>query len=162
MRASMRSLPGATSVHLGPNLSLPQASAVTPPRQLAPTVGPAATLAGVFIRTGNLLPSGERVFSGLVQRFGNLQFFADNAGCISSSGGSLPLNGCVIVFGDLELDVATTRHRAYPDVMHVAADPSAHLAARGRRNDRPASREVMCNAPVIAGTGGAGGDEEAE
>ena len=46
--------------------------------------------------------------------------------------------------------------------MHIAADPTAHLAARGRHTEHPASCEVMCTAPVAAGTGGAGGDEEAD
>ena len=127
------------------------ASAVIPPRQLAPTVGPAAALAGVHIRTGNLLPSGERVVSGQMAYFGNLRFFVDNAGCVTNSGGALPLNGCIIVFGDFEVYVATTRHRAFPDVVHVAADPPAHFAARGRRSDRPVSCEVMCLAPGETG-----------
>ena len=138
------------------------ASAVIPPRQLAPTVGPAATLAGVHIRTGNLLPSGERVVSGQMAYFGNLRFFVDNAGCVSNSSGALPLNGCIIVFGDFEVYVATTRHRAFPDDVHVAADPPAHFAARGRRNDRPASCEVMCLAPGETGTAADGVEADPE
>ena len=138
------------------------ASAVIPPRQLAPTVGPAAALAGVHIRTGNLLPSGERVITGQMAYFGNLRFFVDNAGCVSNSGGTLPLNGCIIIFGDFEAYVATTRHRPYPDNVHVAADPPAHLAAHGRHAGRPTSSEVMCLATAATGTGDAGGEAGAE
>ena len=136
------------------------ASAVIPPRQLAPTVGPAVMLAGIHIRTGNYLSNGERVVTGLMQRFGNLSFFADNAGCLA--GGPLPLNGCVILFGDIEVYVATTRHRPYPDIVHVAADPPAHLAARGRHAGHPTSSEVMCLAPTATGMGDAGGDVGSE
>ena len=65
----------------GPTFSHPMASAVTPPRQLAPTVGRIEALAGVFIRTGSLLASGEHVVCGLVHRFDALNFISDNAGC---------------------------------------------------------------------------------
>src|SRR3954463_1471485 len=68
----------------GPYSSHPGASAVTPPRQLATTVGHGAALAGVFIRTGNLIGTGERVVSGLVQRLGALRFVSDNAGCFGT------------------------------------------------------------------------------
>ena len=56
------------------------ASVCAPPRQLAPTVESAAALAGVFIRTGALIASGERVLCGLVHRFGSLNVVSDNAG----------------------------------------------------------------------------------
>ena len=91
-------------VSIGPNSSHPMASAVLPPRQLAPTVGPAAALAGVFIRTGNFLRSGERVLSGLMQRFGSLHFVHDNAGCFSQ--GPNPLNGNLVTFGDFKIYIA--------------------------------------------------------
>ena len=80
------------------------ASAVLPPRQLAPTVGPPAALAGVFIRTGNFLTSGERVLSGVMQRSGSLHLVHDNAGCFSR--GPNPRNGNLIMFGDFEIYVA--------------------------------------------------------
>src|SRR3954470_19055860 len=61
------------------------ASAVTPPRQLAPNMGQKQVLDGVFIRTGNIIAkTGERVYSGLIQRFGALNFVSDNAGCFGT------------------------------------------------------------------------------
>ena len=103
--SSVLALPGITSIHLAPHFSHPMASAVTPPRQLAPTVGLTEALAGVFIRTGSLLASGERVVCGLVHRFGALNFISDNAGCFGDR--PLPRNGCLIMFGAYEVYVAT-------------------------------------------------------
>src|SRR3954452_14434762 len=80
----------------GPNSSHPVASAVKPPRQFAPTVGPTAALAGVFIRTGNIIGTGERVVSGLVQRLGALRFVSDNAGCFRNH--PFPTGGQFIAF----------------------------------------------------------------
>jgi hypothetical protein len=74
------------------------ASAATTPRQLAPIVGPAVAPAGVFIRTGLTIDSGERVASGLVQRLGSLDFVSDNAGCFADR--PFPRNGTFIHFGD--------------------------------------------------------------
>ncbi|KAK1666788.1 hypothetical protein QYE76_054947 [Lolium multiflorum] len=59
------------------------AYAVTIPRHLAPTVGPSASSAGVFIRTGLTTTTGERVASGLIWRFGSLDCVSDNAGCFA-------------------------------------------------------------------------------
>ena len=132
------------------------ASAVTPPRQLAPTVGPAAALAGVYIRTGNLLVSGERVVSGLVQRLGHLRFVSDNARCFGSK--PLPANGRFIEFGAHEVFVGTSSVHCYPERVVVAADPPALCAVRGKRTTRPAgSVEVMMTAPAnpAAAKGGA-------
>ena len=127
------------------------ASAVTTPRQLAPTVGPAAALAGVFFRTGNVIASGERVVSGLVHRLGSLSIIIDNAGCFGSR--PLPAGGSFINFGEHRVYVATVSVRRYPDKVHVAADPPAFRVARGRRSARPASCvEVMMTGPV-AGSG---------
>jgi hypothetical protein len=76
-------------------------------------VGPAAALAGVFIRTGNLLRSGERVLSGMFQRFGSLHFVDDNAGCFGQS--PRPQGGNVISFGEFEVFVAIApRPFVYP------------------------------------------------
>src|SRR4051812_30267460 len=97
----------------GPNSSHPVASAVTPPRQLAPTVGKAAALAGVFIRTGNLISTGERVVSGLVQRFGALRFVSDNAGCFGNW--PLPSGGRFIAFGDHDVYIGIVPMRRYHD-----------------------------------------------
>ena len=52
--------------HVGPFSSLSQAYAVTPPRHLAPTVGPAVALAGVFIRTGNFPDVRSEIISILL------------------------------------------------------------------------------------------------
>ncbi|KAK1669459.1 hypothetical protein QYE76_057618 [Lolium multiflorum] len=51
---------------------------MTIPRHLAPTVGPSASAAGVSIRTGLTITTGERVASGLVWRFGSL-------GCVANA-----------------------------------------------------------------------------
>src|SRR4051812_7937479 len=82
----------------GPTSSHPMASAVTPPRQLAPTVGPVAALAGVKIRTGiKMISSGERAISGLVQRYGRLCFVADNAASFGHE--PFSFNGGIVQFG---------------------------------------------------------------
>ncbi|KAK1649163.1 hypothetical protein QYE76_066968 [Lolium multiflorum] len=60
---------------------------MTIPRHLAPTVGPSASAAGVFIRTGLTTTTGERVASGLVWRFGSLDSTTLAA---SPTGHSLP------------------------------------------------------------------------
>ena len=118
-----------------------QAYAVTPPRHLAPTVGPAVALAGVFIRTGNLLKTGERVLSGLMQRFGSQHLVFDNAGCFGQ--GPMPAIGNHFTFGTFDVYVAITQPFVYPQVVHVAEDPPCHLTSRGRRPTRPVSYEVM-------------------
>src|SRR3954466_12626072 len=106
------------------------ASAVTPPRQLAPTVGQAAALAGVFIRTGNLIGTGERVVSGLVQRLGALRFVSDNVGCFGNR--LFPSNGQFLTFGGLEVYVGLVPVRRYHDSVQVAEDPPLILEARKR------------------------------
>src|SRR3954471_11992773 len=73
------------------------ASAVPPPRQLAPTMGPAPVLAGVKIRTGNFIHTGERVVSGLVQRFDLWDYVSDNAGSFRKK--APPRNGVSINLG---------------------------------------------------------------
>ena len=106
-------------------------------------------LAGVFIRTGSVIASGERVVCGLVHRFGSLNVISDNAGCFGDR--PLPRNGCLIEFGGLTVYVATEIVCRYPERVQVPADPPAVCAARGRRTARPASCvEVMMTAP---GTG---------
>ena len=65
---------------------------------MAPNVGPEAALAGVFIRTGNVIASGECVVSGLVQRLGSLSIVSNNAGCFGSR--PLPVGGSFIDFGE--------------------------------------------------------------
>ena len=151
----MLALPGATSVHPAPHLSHPMASVVTPPRQLAPTVGRPEALAGVFIWTGSLLASGERMVCGLVHRFGTLNFISDNAGCFGDM--PLPRNGCLINFGAYEVYVATEISCRFPEHVLVAADPPAVCAARGRRITRPVSCvEVMMTKANKTGAAKAG------
>ena len=71
-------------------------------------------LAGVFIRTGNFLRSGERVLSGMMQRFNSLHFVHHNAGCFSQ--GPNPRNGNLITLNDFEVYVAITpRPYVYPE-----------------------------------------------
>ena len=138
----------------------PVAPAVTPPRQLAPTVGPAAVLAGVFIRTGSVLPSGKRVVCGLAQQFGSLCFVDDNTGCFGSR--PLPASGDIILFGSHQVYVATELPYAYPEKVRVAEDPPSLCAARALRVARPArpvpSVEVMVVAPAAAGAGAGDAD----
>jgi hypothetical protein len=141
----MHSLPRFLLRLYGPNLSLPMASVVAPPRQLAPTVGPAVALVGVFIRTGNLIASsGERIFSGLVQRFGVLNFVSDNAGYFGTR--PLPRGSRFISFGEHQVYVALCVKRAYPERVIVATDPLAVRAAGGRHN--AGSAKVMMTAPA--------------
>ena len=130
------------------------------PRQLAPTVGPAAALAGVFIRTGSIIASGERVLCGLAQQFGTLCFVDDNAGCFGSR--PFPANGTVLSFGELQIFVATELPREYLAKVLVAEDPPSVCAVRGQRNARLATcAEVLVVAPVV-GAGGAGVDAGAD
>ena len=122
------------------------ASAVTPPRQLAPTMGQTEALAGVFIQTGSLLASGERVVCGLVHRFSALNFISDNAGCFGDM--PLPCNACLVTFGDFKVYVTTELSCGFPEHVLVAADPPAVCAAGGQRITRPVSCvEVMMTAP---------------
>jgi hypothetical protein len=93
-------------------------------------MGPAAVLAGVFIRTGSIIASfGERVVFGLVQRFGSLDFVSNKAGCFGNR--PLPRSGSFINFGAHKVYVAIDTACVYPAKVHVAADPllSARLAA---------------------------------
>src|SRR4051794_3597968 len=100
----------------GPTSSHPMASVVTPPRQLAPTVGPAAALAGVKTRTGiKMVSSGERAVSGLVQCYGRIFFVANNAESFGRE--PFPFNGGIVQFGDHEIYIAAVKHHVYPRVV---------------------------------------------
>lgn len=123
------------------------AFAVTPPRQLAPTVGPAAALAGVFIRTGSFFATGERVVSSLVHRFGSLGFINKNA--------PLPCAGRFINFGMHEVYVTIDSPCRYLEQVVVAKDSTTVCTVRGQHVDCPADRvEVMVTAHgVDAGKG---------
>ncbi|KAM0923579.1 hypothetical protein ACQ4PT_005449 [Festuca glaucescens] len=131
------------------------ASAVPPRRQLAPTVGPAAALAGVHIRAGLLTVAGERVVSGLVQRLGSLDFIDDNAGDFANDG-RFPKNGRIIEFGSLRVYLGTVLEPQYPSTVLVAPDPPRPAAVRGTRSAHAAgSVEVMMGGAVDAGKGAA-------
>src|SRR4051812_50089524 len=98
------------------------ASAVPPPRQLAPTMGLAAVLAGVKIRTRNFINTGERVVSGLVQRFDIWDYVSDDAG---SFGARPPLrNGVFINLGAHKIYVGVDTSYVYPRQVFLAGDPS--------------------------------------
>ena len=117
----------------------------------------AAALAGVFIRTGSFIASGERVVCGLAQQFGSLCFVDDNAGCFGNE--PMPADGAIICFGAHQVYVATEIPRVYPEKVHITGDSPAFCAVRGRRIDRPASCvEVMMTAPAAA----AGADKEVD
>ena len=95
------------------------ASAVIPPRQLAPTVGQVAVFQGVSIRTGS--SAGERVQSGLVCRVGDFSFISDNAGCFA--GKPFPTNGFLMMLGSFITYVAPESVSSYPTRIVEAEDP---------------------------------------
>src|SRR3954466_1333506 len=98
------------------------ASAMTPPRQLVPTVGLKQVLDGVFIRMGNIIAkTGERVYSGLIQRFGALNFVSDNAGCFRTK--PFPRGGRFITFSEHQVYVAVRVESAYPECVVLAPYP---------------------------------------
>ena len=110
-------------------------------------MGLTAALAGVFIRTGSIVASGERVVCGLAQQFGSLCFVDDNAGCFGSS--PLPASGRIICFGAHQVFVATELPRVYPAMVHVAEDPPSVRSACGRSIAPSAGcAEVMMTAPA--------------
>ncbi|KAK1605220.1 hypothetical protein QYE76_028893 [Lolium multiflorum] len=95
---------------------------MTIPRHLAPTVGPSASAAGVFIRTGLTTTTGERVASGLVWRFGSLDCVSDNAGCFADR--PFPAGGNIISFGGFDVYVATVAPPRYPrEIVRCASPP---------------------------------------
>src|SRR4051812_48152277 len=97
------------------------ASAVPPPRQLAPTMGPAAVLAGVKIRMGNFIHTGERVVSGLVQRFDLWDYVSDNAGSFRRK--APPRNDVFINLGTHKVYVGVDTSCVYPRRVVDAGEP---------------------------------------
>jgi hypothetical protein len=92
-------------------------------------MGPAAALAGVFIRTGSVVASiGERMVFGLVQRLGALKFVDDNASCFKTR--PFPRNGRFITFGAHEVYMGTVSACRYPERVLVAVDPSSQSDLR--------------------------------
>ena len=136
------------------------ASAVIPPRQLAPTVGQVAALQGVSIRTGS--SASERVQSGLVCRIGDFSFISDNAGCFA--GKPFPTNGFLMTLGSFTAYVASESVSSYPTRIVDAEDPPAFRAGPGQRIARPGnSVEVMMagsNAGVSKDVTGKGADSD--
>ena len=99
-----------------------------------------------------MLPSGERVVSGLVQKHGFLDFVSDNAGCFGSA--PMPRNGRIVSFGSHRVYVATTHVRRYPEKVLVADDPPAMRRIKGRFPLRAA----VCAEVMVAGTAARTGD----
>ena len=122
------------------------ASARSPRRQLAPTVGHEVALDGVHIRAGVLEISGERTVSALVQSIYAMDFINDNAGCFTN-GGIFPKNGRIIEFGSHRIYFGTVPVRQCLSPVLVASDPPRWLCA-GRA---AGSVEVM-----MTGVAGAG------
>src|SRR3954471_2499768 len=110
------------------------ASAVPPPRQLAPIVGPAAVLAGFKIQTGNFILTGERVVSGLVQRFDLWDYVSDNAGSFRRK--APPRNGVFIDLGAHRVYISVDTCCVYPRRVIEAGEPplSATNGPRGARS----------------------------
>src|SRR3954466_12292871 len=134
------------------------ASAVPPPRQLVPTVGPAAVLAGVVIRTGNFVNTGERVVSGLVQRLGLCDYVRDNAG--SFRGKTPPRNGIFIGLGEHRVYIGVDVTGVYPHQVVVAGEPPRSTASRPSGEHHAGSVEVMVAAGAQAGAAVAGSSKE--
>ena len=137
------------------------ASVVTTRRQLAPTVGPAVALVGVHIRTGSdIRASGERIVSGLVQRWGSLEFVSDNAGCFGNA--PPPRDGIFLNLGSHRIYIAKTVPCRYPAQVCTAADPPLSGASGGRHRDSSVTyAEVLMTAPAAnAGKGPATATED--
>src|SRR3954465_5791562 len=129
-------------------------SAVPPPRQLAPTVGPAAVLAGVMIRTGNFINTGERVVSGLVRRLDLCDYVSDNAG--SFRGKTPPRNGVFISLGMHQVYVGVDISGIYPHQVVVAGEPPLNAVSHPRGAHPVSNVEVMVAAGVQVGVASVG------
>ena len=68
--------------------------------------------AGDLLRTGPFINSTERVVSGLVHRFGWLDFVSDNTGAFAGS--SFVPGGCVVPIGNVLVYMATIVPDEYP------------------------------------------------
>src|SRR4051812_9673829 len=130
------------------------ASAVPPPRHLALTVGPAAVLDGVKVRTGNYIDTGERVVSGLVQRFDIWDYVSDNAGNFRRK--APPRNGIFINLCAHKVYVGIDTSCVYPHRV-IEAGETPLCATNGPRGVRlVGSVEVMMTAPTPAAGARAG------
>ncbi|KAK1649207.1 hypothetical protein QYE76_067012 [Lolium multiflorum] len=142
------------------------AYAVTIPRHLVPTVGPSSSSAGVFIRTGLTITTGERVASGLIWRFGSLDCVSDNAGCFADR--PFPAGGSIITFGGHDVYVATVAPPRYPHQILCCASPplgagASHNAASPcivqevmETGDDAGDKSTRIRGPVLERTAAAG------
>src|SRR4051812_15658798 len=103
-----------------------------------------------------MVSSGECTVSGLLHSYIRLCFVAYNAASFGRE--PFPFNDSIVQFGDHEVYVATVKSHVYPRVVHVAADPPAVLAARGRLPTCPASCEIMMTTGIEAGAEKTGAD----
>ena len=90
-----------------------------------------AALEGVKVRTGNFINPGERVVSGLVQRFGLCDYVSDNAG--SFKGKVPPRHGVFISLGEHKVYVGVDITDVYPHQVVVAGEPPLNAASRRSR-----------------------------
>ena len=106
-----------TVTHRPLNLSYPVASAVIKRRQLARQVGEEEKMAtGALPQMGPFIDSPVRVVSGLVQRFGRLDFVSDTTGVLGSL--LAAPSGCVVPFGNVLVFMAVVPDESsdgYPD-----------------------------------------------
>ena len=111
---------------------------------MATTVGLAA-LAGVKIRTGTLIGNSERIVSGLVQRFGALDYVSDNVGCFGTR--PLPRNGVFVKLGAHKVYVVVDVSCVHPRRVVDAGEPPLTVARGARIARSPDHAEVMMTAP---------------
>ncbi|KAE8808802.1 hypothetical protein D1007_14903 [Hordeum vulgare] len=85
------------------------------PRQLATTMGPAATPTRVTFRAGPFTPSGKRMAHNLVVRYGALDCVNDNGRRMEDEG--FPVDGAIIAFGSHIVYVAVIADGYPPEVL---------------------------------------------
>src|SRR3954468_872350 len=99
-----------------------------------------------MIRTKNFIHTGERVVSGLVQRFDLCDYVSDNAGRFR--GKTPPRNGVFINLGMHQIYVGVDTSGIYPHRVIVAGEPPLSTAS-SPHGERPVSSvEVMVAAGV--------------
>src|SRR3954463_15862195 len=87
--------------------------------------------------------TGERVYSGLIQRFGALNFVSDKTGCFGTK--LFPRGGRFIKFGEHQVYVVVRMERAYTERVVLAPDPPA-IPVAGKLHQL-VSMEVMMTSP---------------
>jgi hypothetical protein len=88
-------------------------------RQLAPTVGQCAATTGVKFRPGSPSIPGERVASGLVWRFGTLDYVSDNLACFKDGFGD---SGSFLDIGGHRFYIAKPFPKEVTDVLDPLSD----------------------------------------